>query len=60
MNDRYYIDKLTYEVGEKVLYMGTITEITFIQDGGLVNLKDGWFYFFGVHPNMLYKILKTI
>ena len=56
MNDRYYIDKLTYEVGEIVLYMGGKHEIVHIREDGLMNLKDGWFFFFGCNPNMFYKL----
>ena len=56
MNDRYYIDKLNYEVGEVVLYHGKKHKIVHIHEDGLVNLENGWFYIFGCHPNMFYKI----
>lgn len=56
MNDRYYIDKLTYEVGETVLYFGEKHKIVYIHEDGLVNLEDGKGYIYGCHPNMFYKI----
>jgi hypothetical protein len=56
MNPRYYIDKLTYEVGEVVVYEEKQRKITHIHKDGLVNLTDGWFYILGAHPNMLYKV----
>ena len=58
MNDRYYIDKLTYEVGEFVMYNGNKHEIVHIHDDGLINLKDGWFFHLGCNPNMLHKITE--
>lgn len=56
MNPRYYVDKLTYEVGEIVEYQGKQHKIVHIHEDGLVNLEDGWFYILGCHPNMFYKI----
>jgi hypothetical protein len=56
MNPRYYIDRLTYKVGEVVLYQGKQHKIVHIHEDGLVNLEDGWFYILGCHPNMFYKI----
>ena len=56
MNDRYYRDKLTYEVGEVVLYKGKKHKIVHIHEEGLVNLEDGKNYIYGCHPNMFYKI----
>lgn len=56
MNDRYYIDKLTYEVGETVLYFGERHKIVYIHEDGLVNLEDGKKYIYGCNPNMFYKI----
>ena len=56
MNDKYYIDKLTYKIGEIVWYMGGKHEITHIRDDGLINLKAGWFFYYGCHPNMFYKV----
>jgi len=56
MNPRYYVDKLTYEVGEVVLYQGKQHKIVHIHEDGLVNLEDGWFYIHGCHLNQFYKI----
>lgn len=56
MNDRYYIDKLTYEVGEVILYQGKQHKIVHKHNDGLMNLKDGWFFIHGVHPNMFWKL----
>lgn len=56
MNDRYYIDKLTYEVGEVVLYQGKKHKIVHIHEDGLINLEDGWFFILRVHPNMFWKL----
>lgn len=56
MNDRYYIDKLTYKVGEIVWYSGNQHKIVHIREDGLMNLEKGWFYIHGCHPNMFYKI----
>jgi hypothetical protein len=56
MNPRYYVDKLTYEVGEVVLYQGKQHKIVHIHEDGLVNLEDGWFYIHGCHPNQFYKL----
>ena len=56
MNERYYIDKLTYEVGEVVLFQRKKHKIVHIHEDGLMNLEDGWVYMLGVHPNMFYKL----
>jgi hypothetical protein len=56
MNDRYYVDKLTYEVGEVVLYQGKKHKIVHKHNDGLMNLEDGWFFIHRVHPNMFWKL----
>ena len=56
MNPRYYVDKLRYEVGEVVLYQGKEHKIVHIHEDGLVNLENGWFYIYSIHPYMFYKI----
>ena len=56
MNDRYYIDKLTYEVGEVVLYNGKKHKIVHIHEDGLMNLENGKNYIYGCNPMMFYKI----
>ncbi len=56
MNPRYYADKLQYEVGEVVLYQGKEHKIVHIHEDGLVNLENGWFYIYSIHPYMFYKI----
>jgi hypothetical protein len=56
MNPRYYADKLRYEVGEVVLYQGKEHKIVHIHEDGLVNLENGWFYIYSIHPYMFYKI----
>lgn len=56
INDRYYIDKLTYKVGEVILYQGKEHKIAHIHEDGLINLENGWFFVHGVHPNVLYKL----
>jgi hypothetical protein len=58
MNQRYYIDKLSYNLGEAVIYLGKHHKIVHIHEDGLVNLEDGWFYILGVNKNMLYKVDK--
>lgn len=46
------------KIGDHVMYFGKDHEVVHVHNDGLVNLKDGWFYVFNVHPMMLSKIMK--
>ncbi len=60
INDKYYTEKLKYEVGEIVILDGKEHKIVHIHEDGFVNLEDGISYIFQVHPNMLHKKQRSI
>jgi hypothetical protein len=57
MNDRYYIDKLTYKLNEKVLYDKKECEIVHIHpDGSGVNVRSNGILTFNIPFMFLYKL----
>lgn len=43
-------------VGDKVMYFDGECEVVHKHKDGLINLKQGWHLYFGVHPNQVEKI----
>jgi hypothetical protein len=43
-------------VGDKVMYFDGKCEVVHKHKDGLINLKQGWHLYFGVHPNQVEKI----
>ena len=57
MNDRYYIDKLTYKLNEKVIYDKKECEIVYIHpDGSGVNVRSNGILTFNIPFMFLYKL----